>query len=362
MKIVHVYKDAFPPLVAGITRYIDEVSRASVARGASVDVLVAGVRRSRVDVMPAGQTIRRYAELGRVLSMPISVPLALAARRAEADVLHVHMPNPIGELGALGTRSPRIVATFHSQLGRQRWLERVYAPLRERLFARAAAVIVASEPMASAPELLSARDRIVVVPYGVPSRFANISRALGTDGPMRVLFVGRLVYYKGLDVLLEALDRGVTGWTLTIVGEGPARADLERDVQQRQVGNRVRFAGRLSDDDLADEYARHDVFVMPSVSRAEAFGIAAIEGMASGLALVSTALGTGTDWINIDGETGLVVKPSDAAGLAHAIDRLAGDRPLLARMQQRAKELADDRFSFDRHMDRLWSIYESGVS
>lgn len=360
MKIVHVFKDAYPPLVAGITRYIHDVAAASSARGHEVEIIVAGVRRTRRDAMPDGTTILRCGEWARALSMPLSPRLVGEVRSARADVLHVHMPNPIGELGVVLRRpGTAVVASLHAQLGRQQALERAYRPLRSALLRRASAVLVASEPMMKVRELADFEGRTQLLPYGVsPGLVAQRNRPADDSG-LRVLFVGRLVYYKGLDVLLDALNL-VPNATLTIVGEGPNREDVEQ--RSRATGGRVTVSGRLSDADLAQAYATHDVLVLPSVSRAEAFGLAATEAMANGLPVVSTALGTGTDWVNRDGVTGYVVTPGDARALAEALRRLEADPQTRLRLGEAARARAEEVFSFDGHVDCLLATYEKAVS
>lgn len=151
----------------------------------------------------------------------------------------------------------------------------------------------------------------------------------------RLLFVGRLRYYKGLHILIEAL-RQVEGVELWIAGHGPERARLERQVASARLNQRVRFLGDVADDDLPALYRQADIFVLPSHLRAEAFGIVLVEALASGVPCISTALGTGTDFVNVHQETGLVVPPGDAAALAEAIRCLRMTRRCGRRMARQA--------------------------
>jgi rhamnosyl/mannosyltransferase len=361
MKIVHVFKDYYPPLAAGITRYIADVSDATVERGHEVEVHVAGVRHSRRDRMPSGVLVHRHREVIRALSMPIAPGLVREVRDLRADILHVHLPNPIGELGAVLNTDARCVCTFHAQLGRQRALEPLYGPLRERLLERSHRVFVSGEAMARVPELAAHREKVEVLPFGVSPRLIGRRRpnpirvASRPNGALRLLFVGRLVYYKGVDVVLRALSLCPNA-TLRIVGEGADRARLEALSVQLGVAGRTQFVGSIPDDDLPGEFADADVFVLPSVSRAEAFGLAMAEAMANGLPAISTALGTGTDWVNLDGVSGLVVEPGDAGALRGAIETLA-ERDLRARLSAGASERAQTMFSFDGHLDALERAY-----
>jgi rhamnosyl/mannosyltransferase len=366
MKIVHVFKDFYPPLFAGITCYIADISDAMAKRGHEVEVHVAGVRYSRRDRTPSGVTVHRHREIARALSMPIAPGLVAEVRRLHADVLHVHLPNPIGELGAAMNVHTPCVCSFHAQLGRQRALEPFYKPLRTRLLDRSRRIFVSGESMASAPELERHRTKIEVLPYGVSPRLGGRGKRLGggavrrNDGPVRLLFVGRLVYYKGIDVLLKALSLAPEA-NLRIIGDGADRARLEALSIQLGVASRTQFVGPLSDDELLKEYMDADVFVLPSVSRAEAFGLAMVEAMSNGLPAISTSLGTGTDWVNLDGVTGVVVQPGDATALAGAIELLS-DAEVRLRLGAGAFERTQKMFSFDSHLDGLEAAYRAAAT
>ena len=353
-------------MFAGITGYIADISDAMARRGHQVEVHVAGVRASRRDRMPSGVVVHRHREIGRALSMPIAPGLVSEVRRLHADVIHVHLPNPIGELGAALNRHTPCVCTFHAQLVRQRILEPLYAPLRGRLLDRSRRIFVSSEMLGRVPELVAHREKVQVLPFGVSPRLVGRTRSESGDAaersqamPLRLLFVGRLVYYKGVDVLLNALAL-TSHANLRIVGEGADRNRLEALSVQLGVDGRTEFVGSLPDDDLVKALGDADVFILPSVSRAEAFGLAMVEAMANGLPAISTSLGTGTDWVNLDEVSGVVVEPGDAKALAAAIQRLT-DRDLRARLGAGAYQRVHDMFSFERHVDELEAAYRAAA-
>jgi glycosyltransferase involved in cell wall biosynthesis len=358
VRISHAYKDFYPPLAGGIMGYVRDIADEAAWRGHDVEVNTTGVRWARRETLPSGVVVSRHREFARVLSTPFSTALVKAVRQATADVLHVHMPCPPSELGALlNDNDVPLVLSYHSQLGRQRFLEPVYGLLRRRVLDRAAIVLVSTLRLQAAPELSEARAKVRVLPYGVSPRLVA-ERPVGPvhDGPLRVLFVGRLVYYKGVDVLLRAVA-GEGETMLTVVGDGALRADLERLVAELGLLQRVRFTGPLDDAGIREAYATHDVLALPSVSRAEAFGLVMIEAMANGLPVISTGLGTGTDVVNVDGETGFVVAPGDSGALALALKQIAPSdvrRELGGRARQRARE----HYSFDRHIEGLLRMYE----
>ena len=152
--------------------------------------------------------------------------------------------------------------------------------------------------------------------------------------------------YKGVDVLLRALA-GVPA-SLVLVGDGPLRGSLESLARELGVQERVRFLGRVSDAERLDWYRRADVFVLPSVTRQEAFGMVQVEAMLCGRPVVSTDLPTGVPWVNRDGESGLVVPPGDAEALTAALRRLCQDPVLRARLGQGALTRAREYFGAER--------------
>jgi rhamnosyl/mannosyltransferase len=219
--------------------------------------------------------------------------------------------------------------------------------------------------LAATPPLLHHRDRLQVVPYGFdpdrwdpsPGEIAEIRRR--HPGPI-VLFLGRLVWYKGVDLLIDAM-RSVEG-TLVVVGDGPKRAELEARAQRAGLGSRVVFPGAVSDRRRAAYYRAADVFVVPSTSRAEAFCLALLEAMAYGTPAISTEVGTATSWVNVAGETGMVVPPGDARALAGALDRLLGDEPMRQRFAEAAAARARSRFTLQAMLEAVTEVYLSTAS
>ena len=230
-----------------------------------------------------------------------------------------------------------------------------YRPFLRFAFARASRIIVASPTLAaSAPQLRGWQSKCVVIPYGLemtagdaPDRVIARADAIRQEaaGHPIVLFVGRLVKYKGVDVLLEAM-RGVSA-TALLVGNGPERAALQRTAERAGVADRVKFLGAVAPDELAALYRACDLFVLPSVTRQEAFGVVQIEAMACGKPVISTDLGTGTGWVNQHGETGFVVPPHDAAGAvsrgARCCSEPAGPRRFGLHRWQRRQHLGQCR-------------------
>jgi rhamnosyl/mannosyltransferase len=247
----------------------------------------------------------------------------------------------------------------------RRALHTAFAPFQQRFLGRASRIAVSSPTLRdSSPALAPHRHRTEVVPFGVDadewSRTTDGADRLRARHPLPlVLFLGRLRYYKGLDVLIDAMA-AVPG-TLLIAGDGPKRAELERHAARSAAGRRTVFVGDVDDRERAALYHAADVFVLPSTSRAEAFGISMLEAMACGTPAVSTELGTGTSWVNRHGETGLVVPPRSSAALAAALGTLLGDRSRRREMGLAAAARVRTHFTRASMLEGLRALYDAVV-
>lgn len=368
MRIVHIYKDYHPPVRGGIEQTIERMARWQVAAGHEVTVLVSasGERHGRTETI-GGVRIVRVAEWARALSSPICPGFPAALARERADVWHLHSPNPLGEASFQWVRPQgAMVITYHADLSRQRALLPVYGPLVHALFRRADGLhATAPQALERAGSLVTPfRGRFQVVPLGIdagpllelardrPGALALRER----HGDPFLLFVGRLRHYKGLDHVLEAM-RSVRA-RLVIVGDGPMGPSLHAQAARLGLGDRVHFAGPVSDEGLFDHLAGAGIGLLPSSTGAEAFGLAMVESMAAGLPVISTEIGTGTSYVNRHGETGLIVPPRDPAALARAIQQLVEDPAGRARMgaagRMRVRELFTTA-AMMRGMDALYA-------
>jgi glycosyltransferase involved in cell wall biosynthesis len=363
MKVLHIYKDYYP-VVGGMENHIRMLARGTAERGLDVTVLVTSpTRRTEVGELE-GVRVIKAGRLATVASTPISFGLFRWARRLRPDITHLHFPYPMGEMAQLFFgRSQRTLITYHSDVVRQQGLLRVYRPLLRRVLARADQIIATSPNyIKSSPYLSAVSDKCTVVPLGIDLEFFRQPRTEEVEAlrsryqPPLLLFVGLLRYYKGLDYLIRAMPD--IDARLLVVGSGPMAEEWQALVNSVGLTKKVFFAGRVEDERLPAYFQACDVFVLPASHRSEAFGVVQAEAMACGKAVVCTELGTGTSYVNVDGQTGLVVPPRDPNALAVAINRLLGDEELRTQMGARAGERARQEFSHEVMIDRVVRIYE----
>jgi len=362
MKILHIYKDYYPVL-GGIENHIKFLAEGQAQRGHEVTVLVTNTGRRTMVAERNGVSIIKTGRLGSISSAPISLSFPWHLARLRPDIAHLQFPYPPGEAAnwLLG-RARRTIISYQSDVVRQQGWLRFYRPIMWRVL-RAADRLIASSPnyVRTSPYLSRLVDKCTVIPLGIDvERFQHAEEDLVDDirrryGTPLIFFVGRLRYYKGLQYLIRAMSQVPA--RLLIGGVGPMQHEWEAEVQKLGLGEKIIFLGEVSDAHLPALYHAADLFVLPASHRSEAYGLVQIEAMASGTPVVCTELGTGTSWVNRDGETGLVVPSCDPDALASAIARLLEDEDLRRSMGARAALRAQEEFSAAVMIDRVLALY-----
>ena len=302
--------------------------------GHQVSVIAYADGRQRREETVNGVRLLREPVQAVIRSQPIAMGLWNTIREElnKADLLHMHVPNPLAEAVILSLKpSLPIVVTYHCEVVRQRLLKNLYVPIRTRVYKRADVIVVATQNnFNSAEGMCNHSAKIKIIPYGIhpilevpPAAVDECHENYGNY----ILFVGRLVEYKGIPYLLEALRR-MTDQTmnLVLVGSGPREPELRSLASTLNLEHRVKFLGEVKDPvRFGALYHGSLAFVLPSVDASEAFGIVLLEAMSCGKPLVTTKLGTGVDIVNEDGATGIQVPPRNATALAAALDSLFED-------------------------------------
>lgn len=357
-RVLHVGK-FYPPYRGGIETHL-EILCGQLRGQVDVRVLVAseGPEES-VEVMDGVEVVRAATPFS-LAGAPVCPGMVRRIRESSADIVHLHLPNPAAVLAYLASgHRGKLVVSYHSDVVRQALLDAAFRPFLTHLLNRSDAIIAATPNyVASSPVLARHLAKCHVIPYGIPvdgfePREAEVAAIRERLGDRLVLSVGRLVYYKGFESLIDAMPR-VRGHLL-IVGEGPLRGALEQRARAAGVAERVTFLGRV--EDAVPYYHAADVFVLASVARSEAFGIVQIEAMACGRPVVNTSLDSGVPYVSRDGESGFTVRPGSPAELAGAIGRLLDDADLRARFGTAARRRVLEEFSQEAMTRRMVQLY-----
>ena len=368
MKTLQISK-FYPPVMGGIESVAFELTEGLNRQGVETDVLCAhtgsDTRRER---SAAGYRIVRAGSLGNLLSTSMSPAMLFEARRmcGDYDVIHVQMPDPMAALALWFARPrARIVLHWQSDVVNQRRALKLYEPLQTWLLRRADAIIATTPPYAeTSPSLQAWKSKVEVIPLGITpidSRgAADKARSLRERfGGRKIVFsLGRMTYYKGFDVLIDAA-RSLPADAVIVVGGGGELLQTYRErVVAEGLTGRIEFVGRIPDDDLPGYFEAASMFCLSSIVRAEAYGVVLLEAMAMGKPIVTTDIpGSGVPWVNQHEVTGLNVPVGDGHAMAAALTRLLGDEALAARFGEAGKQRFLTQLTAETMVARTLSLY-----
>ena len=351
MKILHIGK-YFPPDPGGMETYLRDLMICCDQQGTRS---VALVHHSRPGI-PSSEEIytldhvslevSRVASWFKVLFTPISPAfpwkLHKLIKQHRPNILHLHLPNPSAfwVLALPSSRALPWVVQWQSDVLTPasspvlKWFYQLYRPLETALLKRARRIIATSEPYRlTSPVIQGFSDKTTVIPLGIADRFdtpdtpdtpdtqKTVVQSQPQQSALKVIAVGRLAHYKGLDVLIKAVAES-TNAELDIVGQGDEAQRLRRLTMTLGLESRVRFHGALSDAARDALLLASDCLCLPSTDRTESFGIVLLEAMSAGKACVITDVpGSGMTAVVHAGQTGLVVPPDDSSALAAALEK-----------------------------------------
>ncbi len=359
LKVLQIGKFYFPHR-GGMETHLSDLC-AGLRPHVDLELIVANDGRSTVNEEIDGMHAMRMGQWLNLAGASICPGMVRRIRESRAELVHIHLPNPTAMMAYLASgHQGRLVFTYHSDIVRQKVLGPAFQPILHRALNRGAAIIATSEAyMETSPVLAQYRDRCRIIPFGIEVKEYEHAEAAAVSeirqkyaGPI-VLSVGRLVYYKGLQYLIQAM-RSIRAHLL-IAGEGPLRSELERLAREIGVAEKVHFLGRV--EDAVPYYHAADVFVLPSIARSEAFGLVQLEAMACGTPVVNTQLPSGVPFVSMHGETGLTVPPEDAPVLADTIQTLLDSPELRLLYGRQARRRVLNEFGKAMMIDRTLHLY-----
>jgi glycosyltransferase involved in cell wall biosynthesis len=368
MRVLHAFKIYRPEVEGGVPEVIGLLT-GSAAPNVENCILVARRFGHGRNLAVDGVPVKAVTSLGNIFSMPIApaFPFALARAARSTDVVVLHAPFPLNDVGVMFGIPARVglVIHWHSEIFGRRFLVRLVAPFIRNTLARADRIIVSNSSIISiSPFLKEHVERCIVVPFGVdPDYWAYLGQGeqaeverLRAAHRRLIVATGRLVRYKGFDVLVRALRQ--VDATAIIVGDGPQATSLRRLGEQLGVGARLILAGSIPRHELKLLLHAAQVFAFPSVTSAETFGIAQLEAMAVGVPVVNTALPTGVPLVARHEREALTVVPNDPSALAAAINRLLDDPALAAELGRAGRLRVNEEFHQHAFIRRVKAVYE----
>lgn len=364
MKVLMVNK-LYYPVIGGVENHVRDLAT-SISNDVDVRVLVANSSHKTVQEEIDGIQVTKVASIATIQSAPIAPAFPAWLKHLGSDIYHFHFPYPIGELSYLLARpSGKLIVTYHSDIVRQRFLLSLYGPFL-KVFLDKADCILASSPnlIRNSPFLSGFQQKCKVAHFGIElARFKTNEKIkervkeIRRDCPGKiVLFVGRLIYYKGVQYLVEAMAN--VDAHLIVIGEGALEEELKQLASDLGISSKISFLGAIADEDLPCYYHACDVFVLPSIANSEAFGLVQLEAQACGKPVVSTNLPTGVPYANLDRVTGLIIPPASKDALSGAINELLKDDNQREEYGENGKKRVEKEFSKEAMAKRVLEVYK----
>jgi len=356
LRILHVYRTYYPDPTGGLQEAIRQIATASALLNIESRVFT-------LSPLPIPAEIKRpeaFVFRCRSWASPASCDiggLSAIKKFSEctnwADIIHYHFPWPFADLLHLIVRPKKpAIITYHSDIIKKQLLGLGYIYFSRWMLQSMTAIVATSPAYARTSSVLqnpNIRNRVRVIPLGIDENTypqqANegvIQRLFLDDDEPFFLFIGVLRHYKGLHTLLQASNS--VNARIVIAGSGSEEVNLKKQALQLNLKN-VIFAGQISDAEKVALLNRCRALVLPSQLRSEAFGMVLVEASMFGKPMICCEINTGTSFVNIDGETGLVVPPESPVNLASAINLLATDHALALKYGNAARARYEKLFS-----------------
>lgn len=280
------------------------------------------------------------------------------------DVIHHHYPFPTMEFTLLRylkrIKEKKFIITWHANIKNSRWswIERIYNPMIEKLLDRADAIIVTSPQLFEASTILQKyKHKITTISLSFDPKYLSASsRKYPLERRFELLFVGKLRKYKGVEYLIKAIENLEVN--LKIVGNGEELENLKTLVKDFNLNNKVSFFSDADDDQLAQFYKNSDLFVLPSINEAEAFGVVQLEAMANALPVINTKLKSGVPFVSLHNYSGITVNFADSKALKMAIEKIISNKELYESFSSNALERVKE-FSRQKMSNSYFEIYNS---
>ncbi|MCX4268993.1 MAG: glycosyltransferase [Lachnospiraceae bacterium] len=374
IRILQINK-LYYPYTGGVEYVVRQIAE-GLCQSTDMKVLVCSEKSKTIQERVNGVLVTRAGSWMMLGNLPISLKVFSEFRRQakDRDILFFHMPFPIGDLVYFlsGIRDKKIIVWWHSDIVRQKKWMVLYRPLMEWFLRKADRILVATKGHIEGSQYLKAyQNKCRIIPFGLRKEIEEDSyqyfyrekpqleqegnRKIQESKRVRFLFVGRLVYYKGCDVLIEAW-RGLEQAELIIVGNGSLKQKIRKYAEQEALSGQICFKENLSDRQVMEEYRKCDVLVLPSIAKSEAFGLVQIEAMAYGKPVINTWLPSGVPYVSLHQITGLTVKPGNQYALHRAMEWMILHPKERKQMGEAARKRVEEEFSMKKMIHQIREV------
>ena len=365
LKVLQLGK--FYPILGGVEKVMYDLTLGLSERGEECDMLCAGLEGKSREIK-----LNDYAKLYcmhtwiKLCATTIAPSMIWKLRKicSKYNIIHVHHPDPMACLSLfLSGYKGKVVLHWHSDIEKQKWTLKMYHPLQSWLIKRAD-LIVGTTPVyiSESPCLTDVHDKLRCLPIGIdPIKpdAKGVEKIRSKYHGKKIIFsLGRLVAYKGYRYLVDAAQYLDDDYVILIGGNGALREELQRQIENSGVEEKVKLLGRISDEDLPSYYGACDLFCLSSVQKTEAFAIVQLEAMSCGKPIVATNIPhSGVSWVNSHGHSGKNVTPCEGKELAEAIKNITQDTEQYRLFCEGARKRYQTLFTKEKNIEHLLTIY-----
>jgi len=372
MKILQFGK-FYPPDIGGIETAIYNITEGLNKKGIKCDVLCSNSKHEyKKEIIDRGSykyTVYRTKNYGKVASTAITPQIIFKLKEIidNYDIIHLHHPDPMANfaLFLVNPKKQRIVIHWHSDIIKQKFALKFYRPLLDWMLKKAD-VIIGTSPkyIEESEQLKKFKNKCIAIPLGIKKEDLEVDEEKIKEikkkfKNKKIIFsLGRLIYYKGFEYLIESSKYLPGNYVVIIGGDGKMRKKYKKLITNNNLLNKVFLTGRIPQTHLGSYYKACDLFCLPSVEKSEAFGLVMVEAMSFGRPIVATKIkGSGVSWVNQHGITGLNIEPKNPKVLADAIRFICENPEIYIKMSKNALKRFEEEFTIEKEILRILEIY-----
>lgn len=370
MKILQI-STYYLPNFGGIEQVAHDFSRILKKQGNEVRVVCFNSSKNYEENEYEGIYVYRIGYFGKVASQAISLTylnkLKKIIKDFNPDVIHIHLPNPL-IVFYLNIINPKckITAHWHSDIVRQKKLKKLYAPIEKKFLQNVCKIIATSADYVDYSDVLKEnKEKVVVIPNIVNTTYLDstdkdkdfIDKIKAKyENKKIIFFIGVHRLYKGIVYLVNAAKYLDSNYQVVIAGSGPLTNELKDTANSLGLKN-IDFIGRISDQEKKAYLKASEIFAFPSITKNEAFGIALAEALYCGTPAVTfTIEGSGVNWVNKNGFTGLEVNELDEKKYAEALLKVSKRK-----YGKNARQWVIDNFTEDKIYTKVKKFFKDLV-
>lgn len=368
MKILHIGK-YYPPYFGGIEKVNFDLVEGLNQIGIKTDVICFNDKKETL-IENNSYTVYRMSRLFEKFSLPFSFSYFFKLRAIinNYDIVHLHLPNPLAAFFVLFTNfRGKIVLHWHSDIIKQKFFKKIYAPFDYLIKQKANSIVVTSDNyLNNSDDLKGFKEKCSVIPIGIDPLELNVDKAFleilksRYVGKKIIFSLGRLIYYKGFEYLIEA-TKNLSDDTLVLIGGiGPLESKLKNLIKQNNLDHKVKLLGKIPFEYLGAYFQLANLFCLPSTHKSEAFGVVLIEAMSFGLPQVIFNIpGSGVSFVVKADYSGKIINKIHEKDLASELDLLISNEYLLHEYSKHSRERFKQNFTKNKMVFNFKALYQN---